>query len=249
MLLEIDNFEQFKVFFEVVYDITELIELQLFKDHMFCSILDKAHTRFMTVEFKSDFFALYEVEDVESVTLFAEDIFKVIKSASKIDNVILKTNDNYLICKLESRNGNSRIFEFVLPAEYIESPQPPSLSLPVSFQLGLNEIKQGIKDLLIVGTTEIQFNIIDGLLSLTAGTEVTTNYAYNIPMDVEVDEPVVSRFTLDYIKQLLKFDKISKTGNFELGNNYPLLYSFEDEIMGVAVKGMIAPRVEVEDEY
>lgn len=247
MLLEIDNFEQFKVFFDVIYDITDLIELQLFKTHMICSILDKAHTRFMSVTFKSDFFAVYEIDDVESVTLFAEDLHKIIKSANKVDNVILQTNDNYLVCKFESKNGNSRIFEFVLPAEYIESPQPPSLSLPVKFDLDLNDLKQGIKDLKIIGSDIVQFNISENIVGLTAGIETSANYSSNISTEIECEVSSVSRFSLDYIEQLLKFEKINKTAKLSIGNDMPLLYSFEDEIMGVEVKGLIAPRIEVED--
>lgn len=246
MLLEIDNFEQFKVFFEVVYDITELVELQLFPTHMVCSILDKTHTRFMTVEYKSDFFALYEINDVESVTLFAEDIHKIIKSASKIDNVVLETNDNYLICRIESKNGNVRVFEFVLPAEYIESPKPPSLALPVNLNLNLTDLKQSIKDLKIIGAGEIKFTVNEGQLFITAGIETTSKYNSIVPINNKFDEPYSSKFTLEYIEQLLKFDKVNKVVELSLGQDYPLLYSFKDEIMGVEVKGMIAPRLEVE---
>lgn len=245
MLLEIDNFEQFKVFFDVVYDITDLVELQLFSDHMTCSILDKAHTRFMTVEYKKEFFSVYEVDDVESVTLFVEDMHKIIKSASKIDNVILETNENYLICKFESKNSNSRVFEFVLPAEYIDSPQPPSIPLPVSFKLQLNDLKQGLKDLGIIGSSEIIFSFNNGLLSLTSGTEVSANYSSNIRVDVDA-EPFSAKFSMEYINQLLKFDKINKTVEFKMGDDLPLLYTFEDDIMCVKVDGLIAPRLEVD---
>lgn len=246
MLLGIDNFEQFKVFFDVVYDITDLIELQAFQDHLTCSILDKAHTRFMSVEFKSEFFSVYEIDDVESVTLFAEDLHKIIKSSSKIDNVILETNENYLICKFESNNGNSRIFEFVLPAEYIESPNPPNLTLPVSFDLNLSDLKQGIKDLKIIGAGEIKFNVTNDLLTITAGTDTTSNYASTINI-TETGNSVSSRFSLEYLEQLLKFDKIRKVVKLQLGDDYPLLYEFNDDIMCVKVNGMIAPRLEVDD--
>ena len=246
MFLEIDNFEQFKIFFDVVYDITELIELQLFKTHMTCTILDKAHTRFMSVEYKADFFASYEIDDVESVTLFADDVAKIIKSVNKIDNVILETNDDYLICKVESRKGNSRVFEFVLPAEHIESPQPPSLELSTRFIMNLDDLKQAIKDLKIIGSDVIQFNVVNNLVSVIAGVETTSNYAYNIITDVDVEGGITAKYSLSYLEQLLKFDKISKNGEFRLETNYPLLYSFEDETMGVNVKGLIAPRLEVE---
>ena len=246
MLLEIDNFEQFKVFFDVVYDITELIELQLFPNHMTCTILDKSKTRFMTVEYKKDFFALYEIDDVESVTLFSEDIHKIIKSVSKIDNVVLETNENHLICRVESQNGNSRVFEFVLPMDSIESPYPPSLSLPISLDLNLTDIKQAIKDLKIIGSGEIQFTVDGDNLSITAGIETTTNYVLMIPLPENAEEIVYSRFTLAYIEELLKFEKINKTVELQLGQNYPLSYSFEDDIMGVKVQGIIAPRLEIE---
>ena len=245
MILGIDNFDQFKVFFDVVYDITDLIELQLFKDHMTCSILDKAHTRFMTVEYKKEFFSVYEVDDAESVTIDAEDMHKIIKSSNKIDSVTLETNDDYLICKFESNNGNSRIFEFVLPADYIESPQPPSIELPLKVKLDLNDLKQGIKDLKTLGSGEIRFVVSNDSLSITSGQEITGNYSLNIPIDNVGDAS--ANFTLEYIEQLLKFDKINKTVELSMGDNYPLLYTIEDDIMCVKVNGMIAPRLEVED--
>ena len=247
MILEIDNFDQFKIFFDVIYDITDLIEFQLFEDHITCSILDKAHTRFMSATFRDDFFALYEKGDEDSVTLFAEDLHKIIKSVSKIDNVYLETNENYLVCKLESKNGNSRIFEFVLPPDHIESPHPPSIDLPVVFDLDLQDLKQSINDLKIIESGEILFRATKNTLNISSGMEVTTNYISTIPIENESEDMVSSNFTLGYLEQLLKFNKISDSGLFELGDSYPLLYSFKDEIMGVEIKGMIAPRLELED--
>ena len=242
MLLGIDNFEQFKVFFDVVYDITDLIELQLFPDHMICSILDKAHTRFMSAEYKKEFFSVYEINDAESVTLFAEDIHTIIKSVNKIDNVILETNDDHLICRLESNNGNNRIFEFVLPAEYIESPQPPSIDIPVTVKVRLDNLKQGIKDLKIIKSGEVKFTINDDTLNITSGIEVNSNYILNIPIE-STGETLSSKFSLEYIEQLIEFNKINKNIVLNIGDDYPLLYSIEDDIMGVKINGLIAPRI------
>ena len=245
MILEIDNFEEFKVFFDVIYDLTELIELQVFPTHMVCSILDKSHSRFMSVEYKKEFFALYEVEDVESVTLFAEDMHKIIKSVSKIENVILETNDSYLVCRIEGQNGNFRVFEFVLPADHIESPHPPNVSLPVRLYIPIKDLKQPIKDLKIIGSNEIMFTVNGSQLNITAGIETSANYTSVIPLKEDY-ESHSSKFTLDYIEQLMKFEKVSSWVEFKMGQDYPLLYAFDDDIMGVKVQGLIAPRIEVE---
>ena len=244
MLLVIDNFEQFKIFFEVIYDITELIELQLFKTHMFCTILDKARVRFMSVRYDKEFFSIYDVGDGERVTIFAEDLFKIIKSANKIDTVSIETTDDHMVCKIESNTGNSRIFEFVLPADYIESPQPPSLPQMVKFNMKLDDIKQSIKDLKIIGSGEIMFVVNNNEVNILAGVETSTKYSSNIHTDVSTDEQVSSRYSIDYIEQLLKFNKISKVITMNIGNDFPLIYSLSDVVMGVTIDGMIAPRME-----
>lgn len=245
MRLGIDNFEQFKVFFDVVYDITDVIELQLFNDHMTCSILDKAHTRFMTVEYKKEFFSLYEVDDAESVTIDAEDMHRIIKSSNKIDTVFLETNEDYLICKFESNNGSSRIFEFVLSADYIETPQTPNIDLPVTVDMDLSYLKQGVKDLKILGSGEVMFTIAGDTLGISSGSEITTNYLLSIPIG-DTGHQFYSKFTLEYIEQLLNFDKINKIVELRMGNDFPLSYTIEDEIMGVKVDGVIAPRIEAD---
>lgn len=246
MILVIDDFEQFKIFFDVVYEITDLIELQLYNDHMICSILDKGHTRFMTVRFDSAFFTVYEVDDAESVTIFAEDLHKIIKSATKIDSVRLETNDNYLIGKFESDNGNSRIFEFVLPSDEIESATPPSIEYPAKFDVSLDDLKQGIKDIGIVGSDEIRFTVNNSILSVTAGTEVSSNYVYNVNVDCEVNNALSCKFNLKYIEQILKFNKINKVVEFNIGDDMPLSYVLEDAFNTVKVTGLIAPMIEAE---
>lgn len=245
MILGIDNFEQFKIFFDVIYDITDLIEFQLFDDHVTCSILDKTKTRFMSVTYDEDFFAVYEKGDENSVVLFAEDLHKIIKSAGKINYVLFETNENYFTCKFESTNGNSRVFEFVLPFEQIDSPQPPSINFSVMFELDLRDLKQSINDLKVIGSHEILFKTVGKTLNISAGVEVTTNYVsiINLPNSCEDKS---SRYSLEYLEQLLKFNKISQRGLFKLGDDFPLVYSFKDEGMGVEVTGMIAPRLQVD---
>lgn len=209
---------------------------------MVCSILDKAHTRFMSVEYKKEFFSAYEVDDAESVTLFAEDIHKIIKSVNKVDGVTLETNDDHLICRLESNNGNTRVFEFVLPADYIESPQPPSIATPVQVKVKLDDLKQGIKDLKIISSGELKFTVNDDTLSITSGIEVSSNYVLTIPIE-PTGETVSANFSLEYIEQLIEFNKINKSITLNMGNDYPLVYSVEDDIMCVTVNGLIAPRI------
>lgn len=250
MNITIDNIEQFKIFFDVVSDSSsELLELQLFIDHMVCSVLDKSHTRFFHVEFEEDFFDLYNVEETTSITVFMDDLRKLLKSCNRKDTLYLEVNDPYLVAKVESDNGNRRIFEFVLPSDFVESPTLPHIDLDMVCSFEVGDMKQSSKDIDLIGSKSFKI-IADGeCLNFTAGEEVSTKYMNTIDADYEQksENTISASFNLDYISQILKFDKINKEVKLKLGENLPLIYSFKDKLMGVTVSGMIAPLISEEE--
>ena len=250
MNIVVDNIEQFKAFFDVIYDMaSDDVELQFYADRMTCAMLDRTKTRFFHVEYESRFFSLYAVEDIESVTVSIEDIHNLLKLTNKTDVLFLEVNDPYLVAKVESKNGNTRVFEFVLPSEPITSPTPPHAEFPSIFEVDVGVLKQSVKDIKIIGTDLFKFALNKDMLTLTSDNDVATKYANTIQVltEKESDEPISAGFTLNYVEQMLKFDKISKTVELKFGNNFPLFYTFRDESMGVSVNGMIAPRIPTEE--
>lgn len=249
MNIVIDNIEQFKVFFDVVYDMaSDLIELQLHPDRMTCAMLDRGKTRFFHITFEDEFFNTYAIDDTNSITVFIEDMHNLLKLTNKSDVLYLEINDPYLIAKVESKTGNVRVFEFVLPNEFVESPVPPHAEFPVIFDVDTNVLKQSVKDISLIGTDLFVFNVNDGSLTMTSDNTSSTKYASVIEIDCDSSmDSIRSGFTLEYVAQMLKFDKISKKVKLKLGNNFPVFYTFEDSIMGVSVTGMIAPRIPEEE--
>lgn len=242
----IDQVEKFRTFFEVIYDMSsESLELQLHPDRMVCSILDRTKTRFFHVEYDASFFDKYDVEDVDSVVIFIEDLYKLLKSCNRTDVISLEIKDPYLIAQVESDKGNKRIFEFVLSSDIVNSPVPPHAEFPVVFEMDVGDLKQSVKDIKLVGTDLFTFMVNDETLTLTSSSDSSVNYANQI--DIELDNPVANpisaSFTLDFIAQMTKFEKISKTVKLKLGDDLPLFYYFKDNLMDVTVTGMIAPRI------
>ena len=243
----IENVEQFKTFFNVIYEeATELLELQLHPDRMVCTVLDRTRTRFFHIEYESRFFSLYSVDDVDSIVVFVEDFHTLLKSVNKTDVLHLEINAPYLMAKIESSNGNCRVFEFVLPTEYIVSPVPPHAEFPSVFECDVGDLKQSIKDIGLIGSDLVIFNVINDELNITTSDDIATKYANQILVDFDKSANGASGFTLDYVAQMLKFDKISKTVKLKLGSDMPVFYTFADEMMGVRASGMIAPRISEE---
>lgn len=250
MQVIIDNIEQFKVFFDVVYDMaSELIELKLLPDRMTCAMLDRSKTRFFHVEYESRFFDTYDVDGEESVTIFVEDMHKLLKSCNKKDTLFMEVNDPYLLVKIVSDNGNSRIFEFVLPSDFVDSPVPPHSEFLAVFDVDVNDLKQSVKDIGLIGSDLIKFVVNGDTLNITTDNDIATSYVCSVGIDdASVDENVSSQFGLNYIGQILKFDKISKSFTMKMKQDFPLFFTFKDELMGVSVTGMIAPILPEEEE-
>ena len=250
MEIIIDNIKQFKPFFDVIYDVaSDLLELQLFPERMVCTVLGRGKTTFFHVEYKSDFFDVYDVNGVESITIFADDFVKLLKLTNDKDTLYLELNDPYLVAKIESPTGNTRVFEFVLPTDFIDSPAPPHIDLDAIVECGVGDLKQSIEDINLIGS-DLYTLVANGKESLTIMTDsaISTKYANNINVEyLKESDTVKSSFALEYINQLIKFRKVNETVTLKIGQDMPLFYTFKDELMGVTVNGMIAPLLSEED--
>lgn len=249
MKIVLSNIEQFKIFFDTIYDVaSEDIELKFFMDKMTCAILDGSHSRFFYVEYEMKFFDEYDVEEVASICVSVEDMYKLLKLANKSDTLTLEFTDELMSAELLSKTGNRRLFEFVLPYSFVDSPSMPSISLPAHIEVETADMKQSVKDIELVGTNIFQFVLSDGTITLMSDTMLdtssftSTKYAQVIEAETGITDVMTVRFNIEFIKQMLKFDKINKEVTIDLGEN-ALVYKFEDEIMGVTVNGLIAPRI------
>lgn len=254
MEIVIDNIEQFKNFFDVIYESSsDSLELRLFPDRMVCGVLDRSRTRFFHAEFKEDFFDVYTIDDLESVVINIDDINLLLNTCNKTDTLSLEINDPYMVAKISSENGNSRVFEFVLPTDTVDTPSTPHLDLPFEFKCDISNIKQSVDDITkitnIAGQDLFVFNIINKELNITTSDDTNTKYVNIIPVtfEKESDENVASQFTLEFIKQMTKLNKISKEVTIKLGNDMPMFFTFEDALMSVKISGLVAPRISEEE--
>lgn len=254
MKIVTSNIEQFGTFFNVVYEVaSEVVELQFFIDHLTCTFLDKSRTRFFYVNYEAKFFDEYNVDEVMSECVSIKDLFNLFKLANKSDTLTISLDESYMYAELESKTGSKRIFEFVLPSDFVSSPDLPSISLPAHIELETADIKQSVKDIVLLGTDIFQFVIGDGSVTLMMDTMSDTSsyssvkYAQVIETETGISEQMTVRFTLSYIEQMIMFEKISKSVLIDIGE-MAMMYKFEDSIMGVTVQGMIAPRIIEEEE-
>lgn len=244
MLLEISDIEPLKNFFDVIYDSTTIIEMKLDQDAMTINLLNNGNVAFYNLTINKEFFIDYQIDDAESIFIFVEDFYKILKSSGKDEMLYLESNDSYLVCRFE--NGvNRRIFELPLADESNGCPVPPSIDYDGTFDVNLNDLKQSIQDLdKIVKTHKFIIHTQENMMNITAPTDSMTSYSHTISVDTdEICNVIVD---LKYMEQLLKLSKINKIVTFNMGSGLPLSWKIQSYDKLVNVSGLIAPIIEEE---
>lgn len=242
MLLEISDIAPWKTFFDMIYDGSNIIELRLDQDKCKISLLNNSHVAFYDVEYSKDFFDNYEVEDVESVLIFVEDFYKILKSSTKNDVMSLSSTDSNLIVTFENES-NRRVFEIPLGEDYGQSPTPPSIDYQGSVMVSLEDLKAPVNDLdKIVKTDRFKMILNDNSLKIISPDDSLTQYKHEI--DVESNNTGNVIINIDYISQLLKLDKVNKVVELKIGDGIPLSWNITSPLEDVRISGLIAPIIE-----
>lgn len=238
MILEISDVEVFRIFFDVILEDTDTVELKCDSDSVRVSLLSSDHVSFYEVVYDNTFFDVYDIDGVEVISLFVDDLYKILKTASKNDILTLTSDGTKVTAKFE-HDGNTRVFELVQAENFTDSPNPPSINSTAVARLSINDLNQTLKDLDIIKTGSVELRCDDGLVMNTYGGSAF-EYEHRIICDVEGEGSAY--FTTDYLKKISKFKKIDETVEFRWGDTMPLSWTVHDN--WVTVSGLIAPRIE-----
>ena len=242
MLLEIYDIKPLEIFFDMIHDSSNIVELKLTSDMLSCNLLNKSHVAFYGVEYSKEFFDAYDVGNDETLLIFVDDFYKILSNAHKNDSLTLSSDESSLKCVFE-HDDNRRVFELPLAEDFGESPAPPSIDYDGYFEVNLSDLKQPVVDLdKIVGTDRCKMFVSDYKFSIKSSNDTMTKYLQEIDIDDDVTGNVVVNNS--YIRELLKLSKICNTVKFGVGDNIPLSWNIEYFNGLVKYYGLIAPIIE-----
>lgn len=243
MLLKIYDIKPLQNFFDLIFDSSHIVELKLDQDKMSISLLNDGNIAFYNIEFDKAYFDEYKIENgAESVLIFVEDFYKILKSATKTDVLTVETNDSYMICTFE-HDLNKRVFELPLAEDYKDTPQPPSIDYDGEILVSLSDLKQPCVDLdKIVKTDKFKMVVKDNQLNIVSPTDTLTQYQQTI--DINSDVVATSIINIGYIQELQKLSKISNEVILKIGDNLPLSWDIESYDGLIKVSGLVAPIME-----
>lgn len=206
---------------------------------------DKAVVVVVDFFLSKDAFREYNYEEDTRIGINLASFLQVLRRAMPADRLKMRLEGNKLHMLLEGESLRS----FVLPLMDVTREQTPpidKLEFPASIAMSSEIFSSGVDDAELVGDSVVltlrkdRFTMKSESDSSAAQLELVPSESLRV---VNVNEPVRARYSVDYLKKIMKSRKLSDKISVSMGSDYPIKFQFD--VPGKMELGFIlAPRVE-----
>jgi proliferating cell nuclear antigen len=231
--------------------IAELIdetELNVRKDGLEMVSSDRAVVVVVDFALSRDVFSEYHYEEDAKIGLNLLNLLQILRRAMTNDSleITLERNRLELILKGES------VRRFVMPLRDISKSETPDLKkleegFSSSFVINSEILNSGIEDAELV-TDSVVFTVRKDNFTMKSESDSTSSQL-DLPSGsealkiVDIGEPVRARYSLDYLKKIIKAKKLASEATIKLSTDYPMKMQFD--VPGkMRLSFILAPRVE-----
>lgn len=231
--------------------ISQLIDDGLFnvkKSGIELSASDRTMVSFVDFKLKASAFESYECDKDMSIGINLLNLLTVLKRANLDDKLTISMEEKESILEVVLE-GNS-VRKFSIPLLQISKAETPDIEqllkkFTADAEVDSSVLEQGISDAEIVADSVIielspdklrmfaEGNNSKSELKLFKGTDTLTK--------LNTKDIVSARYSLDYLKKMIKGSKLSDKAKIMLGKDFPLRLVFENDNTFLGM--ILAPRV------
>ncbi|MBU2633932.1 MAG: proliferating cell nuclear antigen (pcna) [Nanoarchaeota archaeon] len=230
---------------EPVLILSELVNEARFKidkDKIEVIAMDPASVAMVVFKLLASSFVEYNLEKEEEICINLDNFKQVLKRAKANDSLILELKDNKLNVTL--KGDSVRKFSLSLINIEEEEQKVPDLKFLGNIEINNTLFNEAIEDMDVVAES-VGFILDSGKFGLSAaGNLNAADVVFNVDDDVKVncDVNLKARYSLEYLKKIIKGSKLSDNVVLSFSNDYPLKveYKVMDKLSLVTI---LAPRV------
>jgi proliferating cell nuclear antigen PCNA len=230
-----------------VATISELIDEGEFKvrsDGIELLASDRAVVAVVDFRFSAKNFSEYNYESDRSIGINLSSFLQVLRRAKGNEKMRMKLTDSTL--ELTFANGTRR--HFTIPLLELREDVPAGidkLAFPVNVSMSPDTLGDSIDDADLVSDSMV-FEVDSDRMHMAARNDSSSAETHLEGMDnlkITAEKSVRARYSLDYLKKMIKAKKISDNVSLSMDSNYPLKMEFSCPDK-VSITFILAPRIE-----
>jgi len=235
-----------KFFKEPVMIISELVNEVVFKvdrEKLELVAMDPANVAMVVYKLLSSVFIEYDVNKEIEIAVNLDNLKQVLRRAKSSDTLTLELLESKL--KITLKSNSTRLFTLSLINMQEERQKVPDLDFKCRIEMPSILFDEAIDDMDVVSDS-VAFEIENNTLNIQAAGNISTAKVSFMNNDIvritSKEEVVRSRYSIEYLKKIIKGSKLSDSVTLLLSNDYPLKVEYKI-IDKLSLQIILAPRV------
>ncbi len=235
--------ESVNILSELVND----VRIKLDADKLEIVAMDPANVAMIVFRLLNSAFAEYDVKGVEVISVNLESLKQVLGRAKPNDNIVLELDEEKNRLKIGLRGESKRNFNLGLIDIHEKDQNVPELDFNGSVEMSSVVFGEAVEDMDIVADTVSLSTDGNAFLVEAAGNTHDAKVSFNKSDSIAINlggekEEVKSKYSIVYLKKILKGGKLADKVSLKIGQDYPLQveYKVTDKLH---FRTLLAPRV------
>ena len=233
--------------------ISELVNEAVFKvdkDKIELIAMDPANVAMVFFTILSSAFEEYSIEKNVELAVSLESLKQVLRRAKPTDVLTLELDEEKNKLKITLQGEAKRSFSISLIDLRENKQRVPNLEFPLKIKTASSVFDEAIEDMSVVAES---LSLIASNDAFTMEAESSLNHAKveiandkDTSIDIKSKDPIKSKYSIEYLKKIIKGGKLSLNVSIEFSKDYPLKvqYDIKDKLQ---LGFVLAPRVSTED--
>jgi proliferating cell nuclear antigen len=243
---KLDNIEMLRDSIATIAEFIDETELRLKEKGLEMVAADRAVVVVVDFMLSRAAFQEYNIDSDRKIGINLQNLLQILRRAAPNDTMAIDLEDNKLKITFEGISNR----HFILPLIDISREETPPLEkLEFSTQLRMNSdvLSSGVDDAELI-TDSVVFTVRKDMLTMksesdSSSTQLEVPSSSELLKIININSPVRSRYSLDYLKKIIKARKLASEANISMGTDYPMKIEFD--VPGKMRLGFVlAPRVE-----
>ena len=230
----------------VIAEIVNDVSIKIDKNKLELVAMDPASVAMVNFNLLSSAFVEYEVDKEYKISINLESFKQIIRRAKPSDTITIELDEKNNKLRVQLKGDSVRTFNISLLESDLREQKIPDLKFSSQIEVNTNIFDEAIEDMGVVAESVALTALKDKFIVEAEGrmnhakVEISKDDETNIVLN---GGSTTARYSLDYLKKIIKASKLADVVKINFDNEYPLRMEYKvlDKLNLVTI---LAPRVQ-----
>ncbi|MDO8555755.1 MAG: proliferating cell nuclear antigen (pcna) [Nanoarchaeota archaeon] len=230
----------------VISELVNEVQLKIEKDHIEVIAIDPANAALILFKLLGSAFTEYDIEKPITIAISLDNLRAVLRRTKPGDVLKLVVDQTKNKLQIQIKGETTRTFNLALIDVKEKQQKIPDLKFSVHVEAPATLFEEAVNDMSIFGES-VSFVVEKNKFLLNAESNLNDSQAEmqgeDVSIKTETADNIKSKYSLEYLKKIVKGGKLSRNVSIQFSNDYPVKigYQVKDKML---LETILAPRVQ-----